>query len=119
VIFDLVSNHSFQARRRVLKPTGIYVGAGVLAVPSMFGMMSGMITDMVQSRFVSQKFVTLMAKLNQDDLVTLAELMETGKVTTVIDRCYSLSEAPEAIRYLEQRHARGKIVITLEHNNSA
>lgn len=117
VILDLVSNHSFRARLRVLKPKGIYVGAGVLAIPSMIGMMSGMITDLVQSRFVSQKFVTLMAKLNKDDLVTLRELIETGKVTPVIDRCYSLSEAPEAIRYLEQGHARGKVVIALVHNN--
>lgn len=118
LIFDLVANHSFQARRRVLKPKGIYVGAGVLAVPSMIGMMAGMITDLVQSRFVSQKFVTLMAKLSQDDLIVLRELMEAGKVTPVIDRCYSLSEAPEAIRYLEQRHARGKVVIALEQNNT-
>jgi NADPH:quinone reductase-like Zn-dependent oxidoreductase len=113
VFFDLVSNHSFGARRRVVKPSGIYVGAGVLARPSMPGIMAGMITDLVLSRFVSQKFVTLMAKLNQADLVVMRELMESGKVTSVIDRCYSLSEAPDAIRYLEQRHARGKVVITL------
>ena len=117
-IFDLVANHSFRARKRVLKPRGIYVGAGVLAIPSMFGIMSGMITDLVLSRFVSQKFVTLMAKLSKEDLAILRELMEAGKVTPVIDRCYSLSEVPEAIRYLEQGHARGKIVITLEHNNT-
>lgn len=107
VIFDLVANHSFRARRRVLKPQGIYVGAGILGLGgSMVRLVGHQITELVLSRFVSQKFVTFMAKINQADLAILGELMEAGKVTPVIDRCYSLSEAPEAIRYLEQGHAR-------------
>ncbi len=57
-----------------------------------------------------------MAKLNQKDLVILKELVETGKVKPVIDRRYPLSETAEAIRYLEEGHARGKVVITMEHN---
>src|SRR5712691_4623132 len=86
LIFDLVANHSFSARRRVLNPRGIYIGAGVLAGPSMMGLVAGLITDLVLSRFVSQTFVTFMAKLSKEELTILGELMEAGKVTPVIDR---------------------------------
>ncbi|MFL6211698.1 MAG: zinc-binding dehydrogenase, partial [Pyrinomonadaceae bacterium] len=75
------------------------------------------ITELVLSRFVSQKFVTFMTKLSKEDLVIISELIEAGRVTPVIDRCYSLSEVPDAIRYLEDGHARGKVVVTIEHNN--
>jgi NADPH:quinone reductase-like Zn-dependent oxidoreductase len=120
VIFDLVANHSFSARRRVLNPKGISIGAGIVGLgDSVIRLLSHMITELVLSRFVSQKFVTLMAKLSKEDLVIMGELIETGKVTPVIDRRYSLSETPEALRYLEQGHARGKVVITLEHNHTA
>ncbi len=57
------------------------------------------------------------SKPNNKDLVILKELIESGKVTPVIDRTYPLSETPEAFRYLEESHARGKVVITVEHNN--
>lgn len=114
VIFDLVANHSFSARRRVLNPNGTCIGAGIVGLGnSMIRLLSHLITDLVLSRFVSQKFVTLMAKLSKEDLAIMGELMETGKVTPVIDRCYGLIEVPEAIRYLEQGHARGKVVINL------
>jgi NADPH:quinone reductase-like Zn-dependent oxidoreductase len=63
---------------------------------------------------VSQKFVTFEAELNKEDLTILSDLMQAGKVTPVIDRRYKLSDTAEAIRYLEQGHARGKVVITLE-----
>jgi NADPH:quinone reductase-like Zn-dependent oxidoreductase len=120
LIFDLVANHSFSARRRVLKPRGIYIGAGIVGLGgSMRRLLAHQITELVLSTFVSQQFITLMAKLSREDLSIMGELMEAGKVTPVIDRCYSLSEVPEAIRYLEQAHARGKVVITLEHNNTA
>jgi NADPH:quinone reductase-like Zn-dependent oxidoreductase len=120
LIFDLVANHSFSACRRVLNPQGIYIGAGMVGFRgSMIGLLARLITERVASRFVSQKSVSFMAKLRREDLTILRDLMETGKVTPVIDRCYSLSEASEAIRYLEQGHARGKVVITLEHNNTA
>jgi len=66
------------------------------------------------SRFVSQKFVMFIAKLRKEDLTIMHDLMKAGKVTPVIDKCYGLSEVPEAIRYLEEGHARGKVVITLE-----
>ena len=57
------------------------------------------------------------AKVNQKDLVYLGELLEAGKIVPLIDRCYQLSEVPEAIRYVEEKHAQGKVVITLEYNN--
>ena len=80
---------------------------------SVIRLLSHWITELVLSRFVSQRFVMLMTKLSKEDLTILRDLMADGEVTPVIDRCYNLSEAPEAIRYLEQGHARGKVVITL------
>jgi NADPH:quinone reductase-like Zn-dependent oxidoreductase len=68
----------------------------------------------VLSRFVSQNFVIFIARLRKDDLTILSDLMQAGKVIPVIDRTYPLSEVPEAIRRLEQGHASGKIIITLE-----
>jgi NADPH:quinone reductase-like Zn-dependent oxidoreductase len=66
------------------------------------------------SPFISQKMGMLMAELNKKDLTILGDLMQSGKVTPVIDRAYPLSQIAEAIRYLEQGHARGKVVITVE-----
>ena len=66
------------------------------------------------SRFVSQKPVMLLAKGNKDDLATIAGLMETGKVTPVIDRTYPLTAVADALRYVEEGHARGKVVITFD-----
>lgn len=116
LILDCFATHSLSAIRRTLNPRGRYVGVGG-PVGSMIGMLAGQLTQLVLSRFVSQKFVSFMAKLNQKDLAIMGKLMEAGKVTPVIDRHYRLSEVPEAIRYLEEGHARGKVVITLEHNN--
>jgi NADPH:quinone reductase-like Zn-dependent oxidoreductase len=78
-----------------------------------------MIRALVLSRFVSQRIVSYTGKPNyssgpnKGDLPTLRELIEAGKITPVIDRTYSLSETPEAIRHLEEGHARGKVVITV------
>jgi NADPH:quinone reductase-like Zn-dependent oxidoreductase len=114
LIFDLVANHSFSARQRVLNPKGIYIGAGIVGLgDSVIRLLSHSITELVLSRFVRQSFVTLMTKLSKEDLTILGDLMAAGKVTPVIDRCYSLSEVPEAIRYFEEGHARGKIVINI------
>jgi len=115
LIFDLVANHSVSACRRVLNPKGIYIGAGIVGLGrSMIGLPARWITALVLSRFVSQKFVTFMARRSKEDLTIISELMAAGKVTPVIDRRYRLSEVPQAIRYLEEGHARGKVVITLE-----
>ena len=114
MILDLVGNHSLSACRRVLNPKGIYIGAGVLAVRSMIGILARLITAPLLSRFVSQSFLNFMARICKDDLTIMRKLMEAGKVTPVIDKRYRLSEVPEAIRYLAEGHARGKVVITLE-----
>lgn len=115
LIFDLVSNHSFAEHRRALTPNGKYIGAGMLALHGsmLFHVVTGQIEQLVKSPFVSQKFMSFMAKLNQKDLTTIAALIEAGKVTPVIDRRYSLSEAAEAVRYLEEGHARGKVIIAV------
>jgi NADPH:quinone reductase-like Zn-dependent oxidoreductase len=71
------------------------------------------IRALVLSRFVSQKLGTFVSTQNHEDLLVLKELIESGKVTPVIDRMYPLAEVPEAMRYLEDGHARGKVVITV------
>lgn len=113
LIFDCVGNHSLSAYRRVLNPKGICIIIGAPHIRWMIGLLAFMLKPLVMSPFVSQKFVMFIAKVSKEDLTIIGELMESGKVTPVIDRRYSLSEAPEAIRYLEEGHARGKVVITL------
>jgi NADPH:quinone reductase-like Zn-dependent oxidoreductase len=111
IFFDCFANHSLSACRRVLNPKGIYIAIGGPS-GSTIGILVGWITALVWSWFVSQKFLTFIARSNKEDLTIIRELMATGKVTPVIDRHYKLSEVPEAIRYLEEGHARGKVVIT-------
>ena len=117
LIFDLVGNHSFSERRRILNPNGICVMAGVGGAGWHDGMgmrLAGELNGYVRSRFVSQKFVAYIATMNKADLMILADLMQAGKMTPVIDRTFKLSETPDALRYLETGHARGKVVITVE-----
>ena len=115
VIFDLVANHSFSEHRRALTPNGRYIGAGVMGLGgSMIRLLSRWIPELVMSPFVSQKFISFIAKLNQKDLTAIGALMAEGKVTPVIDRRYSLSDAAEAVRYLEEGHARGKVIIDVD-----
>src|SRR6266852_4944792 len=116
LIFDLVANHSVLACRRVLNPKGIYIMAGALS-GRLIGFLAFPIKALVLSRFVSQKFVVFIARSSKEDLTIMGELIATGKVTPVIDKRYRLSEVPEAIRYLEEGHARGKVVITLGNND--
>ena len=113
LIFDCVANHSLLRCRRVLDPNGICVIAGAPKTVSMIGFLVLWATPLVLSRFVSKKFVTFLAKSSKPDLTIMCELLEAGKVTPVIDKRYGLREVPEAIRYLEEGHARGKVVITL------
>jgi NADPH:quinone reductase-like Zn-dependent oxidoreductase len=112
LIFDSISNHSLSACRRVLNPNGICVIVG--GPTSILGFMTLALKAAVLSRFASKKFGAFIARLNREDLTVMRELMEAGKVTPVIDRRYRLSEVPEAMRYLEEGHARGKIVIVSE-----
>ncbi len=68
---------------------------------------------MMLSPFVGQKLGTFVNKENHEDMIVLKDLIESGKLIPVIDRTYPLSEVPEAIRYLEEGHAQGKVVITV------
>ena len=118
VIFDNVQNHTFSERRRVLTPNGICVLAGLGGAgwhEDTWMHLIRSLTTPLMSKFTSQKFRFYIAELNHQDLVFLADLMQAGKVTPVIDRTYkSLGEIKDALAYLEEGHARGKVVITVE-----
>jgi NADPH:quinone reductase-like Zn-dependent oxidoreductase len=117
MIYDLVGNHSFSERRQILTPNGICVLAGVGGAglhPGMWGRVLGNFATVFKSKFTSQQFVFYIAKLTKDDLNVLRDLMQSGKVAPVIDRTYKISETQDAVRYLEEGHARGKVVITVE-----
>jgi len=114
LFLDGVGNHSLLACRRVLNPKGVYVPFGGTSDRWMVGPLARALATLVLSWFVSQKLVIFfLARPNQQDLNVMAQLMAAGKVTPVIDRCYSLAEVPEALRYLEEGHARGKVIISL------
>ena len=116
VMYDTVGNRSLLECRRVLTPKGkaVMIGGGGPSDQGLIGPLVGPIKLLMLSPFVSQEMGTFLAELNQKDLTTLADLMESGKVTPVIDKRYKLSELPQAIEYLEQGHARGKVVVTAE-----
>src|SRR5437016_3378535 len=117
LIYDLVGNHSFSERRRILNQNGICVMAGVGGAGWHDGIamrLAGELNAYVRSRFVSQKFIAYIAQFNKQDMTLLADLMQSGKITPVIDRTYKLNQTADALRYLEQGHARGKVVINLE-----
>jgi len=105
--------HSISDYKRVLTPKGTYVMTG--------GAMAQLSEVMLKGPWISmtgsQKMGNILAKPNQKDLAFVKELLEAGKVVPVIDRSYSLSEVPEALRYLEEGHARGKVVITVAESN--
>jgi len=101
--------HPISAYQRALAPHGIYVMAGGTA-PQMF---EAMLLGPWMSMTGGRKMGIASAKSNQKDLLALKALVEAGKIVPVIDRCYPLSEAAEALRYLGEGHARGKIVITV------
>ena len=114
LIFDTAAYRSISDYKLALSTEGIYVMIGG-SMPLMFQVMfSGLWISMTGRK----KFKILMAKINSEDLVILKELFEANKVATVIDRRYPLSETAEAIRYIEEGHAKGKVVITVEHNNN-
>jgi NADPH:quinone reductase-like Zn-dependent oxidoreductase len=108
LILDNVGNHSFSDCRRALTPQGTLIPntghAGLAYV----------VKALVLSLFVSQQGRPFFSSPNYEDLVILKELIETGKVTPVVDRTYTLDETPDAFRYLNEGHARGKVVITVE-----
>jgi NADPH:quinone reductase-like Zn-dependent oxidoreductase len=114
LILDCVGNHLFSACRRILNPDRRCVMIGAPHDASMMGLLAQMVTALLLSPFVSQKAVMFIAKSSQDDLTLLGELIATGKLKPVIDSRYSLSDAPDAVRQVEEGHARGKVIITLD-----
>jgi NADPH:quinone reductase-like Zn-dependent oxidoreductase len=116
LILDSAGNHSLLACRRVLSPTGIHLMVGG-PYRGLIALLARLISAPVLSWFSSRNVRMVLAKRSKEDLAIMRDLMEAGKVTPVVDRRYRLSEVPEAIRYLEEGHARGKVVITVEHSD--
>ena len=117
LILDNAGNHSLSALRRVLTPGGtcVIVGGSYRGAIPLLARLIGAIGS---SPFSSRKVAIVSARRNKEDLAILRDLMEAGKVTPVVDRVYRLSEAAQAVQYLEQGHARGKVVIAIEHGEN-
>ena len=113
LILDIGGNRSLSHLRRALTPDGTLVLLGGEGGGRWIGGMDRQVRALAISPFVSQKLRMFVAREHYADLQVLTELIEAGKITPVIDRTYPLSEAPEAIRYMEEGHARGKVVITV------
>jgi NADPH:quinone reductase-like Zn-dependent oxidoreductase len=111
LFYDAIGNRSLTACRRAIKPGGIYVG--VSGPKQMYRLFPRMLRMAVLSLFGSRKMGPMLAKHTKEDMAALADLLESGKVRTVIDRRYPLSETADAMRYQEQGHAQGKTVITI------
>jgi len=107
LIFAANGHHPISAYKRALSPKGTYVMSGGSGAQ----MFQAMLLGPMMSMSGNKKMGNLLKKPSKKDLVVLKELLEAGKVTPVIDRTYPLSEVPKAIRYLEEGHAKGKVVI--------
>jgi NADPH:quinone reductase-like Zn-dependent oxidoreductase len=102
------------ASLRVLHPKGTYIGCGGGGPDRpTTDLLAGMLQALVMAPFISQKMPGLFANVNTPDLAFLANLMREGKIVPVIDRTYPLSETAAAVAYVEQCHARGKVVLTI------
>ena len=109
LILGVNGYHSLSAYKRALSPKGVYLMAGGTTAQIMQGFLFGSL----MSKGGDKKMGSVSAKPSQKDLLILKELFEAGTIVSVIDRRYPLSEVPEAIRYLEEGHARGKVIITV------
>jgi NADPH:quinone reductase-like Zn-dependent oxidoreductase len=117
MIYDLVSNHGFSERRNILTPSGICVLAGIGGAglhPGTMGRIVGNFWNAFRSNFTKQKFVFYIAKLTKDDFGILRDLMQSGKVSPVIDRTYKFEQTADAVKYMEEGHARGKVVVDID-----
>jgi NADPH:quinone reductase-like Zn-dependent oxidoreductase len=112
LVIDIAGNRTVTEMRRVMTPKGRLVAVGGPDRSRWIGPMARLARMVLVSPFVGQAMVSMLAHNSRADLVTLRELIEAGKVTPVIDRTYPLSAVPDAIRYLEEGHATGKVVIT-------
>ncbi len=119
VVFDTVGNRPLSAWRRIMIPKGTFAAVGVRPGGPWIGPLPYLIKLLVSSRFVSQKVVFFVARVNTVELEAMKELIEANNVTPVIDRRYLLSEASEAIRYLKAGHTRGKVVITVQPDHDS
>jgi NADPH:quinone reductase-like Zn-dependent oxidoreductase len=114
LIIDVSGTQPLSQYRRAMAPTGIYVLAGNTDKGRWLGPLTGFGVMVVESKFVSQKLVAIMAHLTAADLAALADLVHEGKLKPVIDRRYSLDQVADAIRYQETGHARGKVMVIVE-----
>ena len=113
VIFDCVGNKSIADCRRTLSPKGRHIPIGAPHGAKLSGMLFSLLGALLASLFTTQKTISFIAKASQADLRLLAQLIADGKLTPVIDRCYELCDGADALRYLEDGHARGKVLITV------
>ncbi len=121
LLYDNVNNRSFSERRRLLKPGGICVLAGLGGAGSHPGQMERMVAAFAapfRSRFIDQKFERYGTRFDSADLKFLGDLMADGKVTPFVEKTYPMAETAEALRYFEQGHARGKLVITIAEEST-
>src|SRR6266566_7020569 len=114
LIVDIGASHSISDYKRIMNPTSVFVLVGMKDK-----IIRRLLPFIIRARLSrgDKKFTFFVAKSNQEDLVTLKELMEAGKMVPVIDRRYSLGETAEAVRYFEEGRTRGKIVITMDNND--
>jgi NADPH:quinone reductase-like Zn-dependent oxidoreductase len=110
IFADIIGNRSLSDCRSVIKPKGTFLNIGVKEKRRLLPRLIGIVA---LSPFVSQNMGLFMARMTQADLNVLKDLYESKRVMSVIDRTYQLSEAPEALTYLKQGHARGKVVISI------
>jgi NADPH:quinone reductase-like Zn-dependent oxidoreductase len=114
--YDLIlaanAYHSIFDYRRALSPKGIYVMAGGGGVQILQSISLGPLLSLIGGK----KMCFFMANINQKDLLLLKDLLEARRVVPIIDRRYPLSAVAEALSYLEEGHAQGKVVITVEHS---
>src|SRR3989454_1850359 len=116
LVCDIAASHSISDYKRIMNPNGIFVLVGMRDV-----IIRRLLSFVIRARLSrgDKKFRFFVAKSNSEDLVTLKELMEAGKIMPVIDRRYPLDETAQAIRYFEEGHTRGKIVITMDHDDTS
>ncbi|MEA2229752.1 MAG: hypothetical protein QOF04_3382, partial [Solirubrobacteraceae bacterium] len=113
VILDIGGNRRLSHLRRALTPRGRLVIVGGETDGRLLGGSDRQIRAHLLSPLVSQKLGTFIASENADDLMVLRDLIEAGKVAPAVDRTYPLSEAPAAIRHMQDGHARGKVVVSV------
>jgi NADPH:quinone reductase-like Zn-dependent oxidoreductase len=114
LILDVVAYRSMFAYMRALSPKGVFVPVGGSMAAIFQAVFLGPLISMIGSKRIG---IGMWKPNNSEDLALLTELFEVGKVMPVIDRCYPLSEAPEALRYLEVGHVKGKVIITVEQTS--